>query len=492
MPAPLSRLVAAARGARVVGRDDVAVAVENLAVVDLAYDSRRAGSGTLFFCVPGTRADGHDHAPAAVAAGAAALVVERPLDLEAPQILVPSVRAAMGPIASAFYDHPSRAMTLIGVTGTNGKTTTAFMLESVFRAMGVTPGVVGTVETHIGDLVEPVTRTTPESIDLQRLFARMRDAGVRAAAMEVSSHGLELGRVAATSFACAIFTNLSQDHLDWHGTMESYYRTKAGLFTPAYAERAVINVGDDYGRRLARETTLPIVTFSIAGDADVSVERLKMDAAGSRVTVRARGASLSLRVPLPARYNVANALGVVGAALSLGWPLDRVVAGIEAMPGVPGRLERIDESQGFTVLVDYAHTPDSLEGVLRAAREFTPAGARLICVFGCGGDRDRGKRPLMGRIAVELADRVILTSDNPRGEDPRAIIAEIESGAREAPGGYDVEPDRRAAIERAITEARPGDVVVIAGKGHESGQEFADRTIPFDDRDVAREAIGRG
>lgn len=483
MPSPLSTLAAAAPGARLHG-DDVTVD-------DLSYDSRAAGPGSLFFCVPGGRADGHDHAPAALAAGARALVVERLLDLAAPQILVPSVRAAMGPIAATFFDHPSRAMTLVGVTGTNGKTTTTSILGSVFRALSVTPGVIGTVETRIGDIVEPVTRTTPESIDLQRLLARMRDAGVRGAAMEVSSHGLELGRVAATSFSCAIFTNLTQDHLDWHGTMEAYYRAKASLFTPAYAERAVINIDDAYGRRLASETGLPTTTVSIEGEADVTAERIEMDAGGSTVTARVRGARLEVRLALPARYNVANAMAVLGAAVALGWPLERVSDGIQAVRGVPGRLEPIDEGQGFTVLVDYAHTPDSIENVLRAAREFTPAGARLVCVFGCGGDRDRGKRPLMGAAAVRFADHVIITSDNPRSEDPRAIIAEIETGAREAGSGYEVEPDRAEAIARAISFARPGDVIVIAGKGHESGQEFADRTIPFDDRDVARAALRR-
>lgn len=456
---------------------------------DLAYDSRAVTPGTLFFCVPGGHLDGHAFAGRAVAAGALALVVERELDVAVPQLIVPSVRASMGPLAARFFGDPSRAMTVVGVTGTNGKTTTTFMWESALRAIGSTSGLVGTVETHIGDDVFPVTRTTPEAIDLQRLLARMRDAGVRGVAMEASSEGLLFERVEGTRFACSIFTNLTQDHLNTHGSMDAYFEAKAMLFRPSMSERAVVNVGDPWGARLAREIVIPCITFALDGDADVCAISIDMDQAGSDVVADVQGVRVRVRVPLPARYNVENALGVLAAASALSLPLDRVAQGIGELRGVPGRLERIDAGQDFTVLVDYAHTPDSLEGVLRAARELVPAGARLVVVFGCGGDRDRGKRPLMGHVGVSLADRAIITSDNPRTEDPDSIIEMIAEGARETGRPFDVIADRREAIVEAVRGARAGDVVVIAGKGHESGQQFADRTIPFDDRIVAREAL---
>jgi UDP-N-acetylmuramoyl-L-alanyl-D-glutamate--2,6-diaminopimelate ligase len=415
--------------------------------------------------------------------------VERALDVSVPQVIVPSVRSAMGPMAAAFFEQPSRAMTLVGVTGTNGKTTTTFMFESVFRALGVISGIIGTVETHIGEDILPVTRTTPEAIDLQRLLARMRDRGVGGAAMEASSEGLAFERVEGTFFSCAIFTNLSQDHLNTHGTMDAYFEAKELLFRPAMAARAIVNVDDPYGRRLVARTDLPVTTFAVEGDADVRAHSIDLSRQGSSFTVTVGGSSIPVGVRLPARYNVHNALGVLAASHALGLPLDLVADGIAALRGVPGRLEPVDAGQEFTVLVDYAHTPDSLESVLRAAREVTPAGARLVAVFGCGGDRDRGKRPLMGKVAAELADRAIITSDNPRTEDPLSIIDQIEAGAREAGRPYERIPDRREAIASAIADAGAGDVIVIAGKGHETGQQFADRTIPFDDRIVAREEL---
>ena len=456
---------------------------------DVAYDSRAVTPGALFFCVPGVHVDGHDFAARAIDAGAVAVVVERLLDVDVPQVLVSSVRSVMGPLASAFFGDPSRAFTLIGVTGTNGKTTTTFLLESVFRALGTTPGVIGTVETHIGDTVLPVTRTTPEAIDLQRLLASMRDAHVGAAAMEASSEGLAFERVEGTHFACAIFTNLSQDHLNTHGTMDAYFEAKALLFREEMSERAVVNVDDAYGRELVARTDLPLVTFAIDHEADVRGHSLDLARTGSSFVADIAGRSLPVRVNLPARHNVENALGVLAAARALGLPIGPVAEGIASLRGVPGRMEPIDEGQDFTVLVDYAHTPDSLEGVLRAAREITQPSARLVAVFGCGGDRDKGKRPLMGKVGAALADRAIITSDNPRSEDPIAIIEMIEAGARETGRPFERIPDRREAIGAAVDGAGSGDVIVIAGKGHETGQQFADRTIPFDDRVVAREAL---
>jgi len=472
-------------GARLRGDGGVAVA-------DVAYDSRAVTPGTLFFCVPGEHADGHDYAPRAIDAGAVALVVERLLDVSVPQIVVPSVRALMGPMASTFFGDPSRALTLVGVTGTNGKTTTTFMFESVFRALGMIPGVIGTVETHVGDTVLPVTRTTPEAIDLQRLLATMRDAGVGGATMEASSEGLAFQRVEGTHFACAIFTNLSQDHLNTHGTMDAYFEAKALLFRDEMSERAVVNLDDEYGRALAARTDLPLTTFAIDHEADVRGHSLELARTGSSFIADVGGRSVPMRVNLPARYNVENALGVLAAARALGLPIGPVAEGIASLRGVPGRMEPIEAGQDFTVLVDYAHTPDSLESVLRAAREITQPGARLVVVFGCGGDRDRGKRPHMGKVGTALADRAIITSDNPRTEDPLAIIEQIEAGARETGRPYELIPDRREAIGAAIDGATRGDVIVIAGKGHETGQQFADHTIPFDDRIVAREALQKG
>jgi UDP-N-acetylmuramoyl-L-alanyl-D-glutamate--2,6-diaminopimelate ligase len=459
----------------------------SVTVVDATVDSRAAAAGTLFCCVPGERADGHAFAGDAVARGASALLVERWLDVDAPQIRVPSVRSACGPAASAIFGRPSASMTIVGVTGTNGKTTTTFMLERAFVEAGMATGLIGTVEVRIGTDVLPVVHTTPEAPELQRLLARMRDAGVGAVAMEVSSHGLALDRVAGTRFACGIFTNLTRDHLDFHGSVEAYEEAKARLFGGALAERGVINVDDPAGRRMAAGAAVPVVTFAIDSDADVRAMDVETTAEGSRFTCVVAGRHVAVRVPIAGRYNVANALGSMAAFHALGLPLETAADGIAKLGGVPGRLEAVDVGQPFTVVVDYAHTPDSLENVLRAARDVCEG--RLIAVFGCGGDRDRGKRPLMGKIATALADLSFVTSDNPRSEDPLAIIAEIEAGAQEGGGAYEVEPDRRAAIRAAVIAARPGDLVVIAGKGHETGQKFADRVLPFDDRVVAREEL---
>ena len=456
---------------------------------DATADSRAAAPGSLFFCVPGERTDGHDFASEALAHGASGLVVERWLDLAAPQLRVPSVRKVMGSLSSAVFGHPSRVMTVAGVTGTNGKTTTAFMLERAFAAAGETTGLIGTVEVHIAGDVHPVVHTTPEAPDLQRLLARMRDAGAGAVAMEVSSHGLALRRVDGTRFACAVFTNLTRDHLDFHGSMEEYEAAKAILFRRDLAERGVVNADDEAGRRIIASAGIPITSFGASGDADVRVADVVSTRLGSEFTCVAGPHRIPVRVPIAGGYNVFNALAVLAAFVSLGRPIEQAVEGIAALPGVPGRMEAIDAGQPFTVLVDYAHTPDSLSNVLRASRRISDGA--LIVVFGCGGDRDRGKRPLMGKVAAELADRTVITSDNPRSEDPLAIIGEIEAGAAQSGGAYEIEADRRAAIARAIRSARPGDVVVIAGKGHEKGQTFAGRTVPFDDRTVAREELER-
>jgi UDP-N-acetylmuramoyl-L-alanyl-D-glutamate--2,6-diaminopimelate ligase len=463
-------------------------AASAIEITGLAYDTRAVTAGTLFFCVPGFTRDGHEFAPEAIARGAVALVVERPLNLGVPEIRVPSVRAAMAPAAAAFYGDPTKTLQTIGVTGTNGKTTTAFLVHALLEADRRPTGLLGTVKSVIAGAERPVERTTPEAIDLQRTFREMLDGGDVACAMEVSSHALDLHRADAIHFAVAIFTNLTQDHLDFHGTMEAYFEAKRRLFTNGRARHAVVNADDPYGARLAKETP-DAITFAVENDATYRARDVSTDLTGSRFTVCGPDGITELRSPLPGLFNVYNVLGALAAVRALGVSAEVARAAIETAPSVPGRFEPVDAGQDFAVLVDYAHTPDSLENVLRAARGLVTgtAGARVHVVFGCGGDRDRGKRPLMGEIATRLADRVIVTSDNPRSEDPEAIIEEILVGT-----GPDAEhdADRRAAIHTAIAGARPDDVVVIAGKGHEQGQEFeGGRKIPFDDITVARETL---
>jgi UDP-N-acetylmuramoyl-L-alanyl-D-glutamate--2,6-diaminopimelate ligase len=433
-------------------------------VRDLAYDAQAVDDGTVFFCVRGSRADGHDFAAEAVARGAVALVVERTLDLPVPQLVVADARAAMAPAADAFFGHPTQELEVAGVTGTSGKTTTSFLLFAILAAAGRRPGLLGTVEARVGGERRGVERTTPEAIDLQRLFREMLEAGDRSCAMEASSHASELHRLDCVRFAVLVFTNLSQDHLDFHGDMESYFRAKRRLFVAEPRPPAVVNVGDEWGRRLAEE--LPdAVTFSAADASELA------------------GVDLKLR----GRFNVENALGALHAARVLGIDDDAIRRGLESVRGVPGRFESVDAGQPFHVIVDYAHKPGALENVLRASRELAD-GRRVICVIGAGGDRDRGKRPVMGRLASELADLAIVTSDNPRSEDPEAIAAEVAAGAGKP---VEIVLDRAEAIVRAVELAGPGDVVLIAGRGAEQGQELADRTIPFDDREAAKDALRR-
>jgi UDP-N-acetylmuramoyl-L-alanyl-D-glutamate--2,6-diaminopimelate ligase len=472
----LSELVDALAPADV--RGDASVAVS-----DVVYRSGDVTPGALFFCVPGAHADGHDFAAGAVARGASAMVVERWLEVAVPQVLVPVVRQAMGPAAAAFFGRPSERMVLAGVTGTNGKTTTTYLLESIFRAAGLRPGVIGTTGVRIDGRPMAFDRTTPEAPDLQRLLASMLDQEVGAVAMEVSSHGLDQHRVDGCRYACSIFTNLSQDHLDYHRTMEEYFSAKARLFTAGLSDAGAVNVDTPEGRRLVNLSSVPTLTFGIEPGADLRAEDVEVGPAG----IAFRVGRIHVRSRLRAQFNVSNALGALAAARLLGIDDESVVEGIGRIENIPGRLEPVEAGQPFTVLVDYAHTPDSVENVLRAARKLTAG--RVIVVFGCGGDRDRGKRPLMGEAATRLADLTVVTSDNPRSEVPEAIIEEILPGAHRGGGAFAVEPDRRAAIRSALAEASPGDVVIVAGKGHETGQQFADRTVPFDDRLVAAEEI---
>jgi UDP-N-acetylmuramoyl-L-alanyl-D-glutamate--2,6-diaminopimelate ligase len=421
---------------------------------DLAYDTRAVRPGTLFFCIRGASVDGHDLASDAVAAGAVALVVERRVDVAVPQVVVPDVRAALGPAAVQFFGDPSRDLDVAAITGTNGKTTTAFLLHSILRSAGRRPALLTNIERLVGGVARPTGLNTPESIDLQRLFREMLDAGDRSCVMEATSIASAKGRLAGTRFAVLVFTNLTQDHLDIHGTMEEYYAAKRALFDQA--ERAVVNIGDPWGKRLARELS-HARTFTPDDDLD-------------GIALRLRG-----------RFNRANALGAIWAARELGVDEGAIRAGVESLAGVPGRFESVEAGQPFAVIVDYAHTPDSLANVLEAARGL--GAGRLTVVFGAGGDRDREKRPVMGRVAARLADRAIVTTDNPRSEDPAAIAREVAGGELE------IVLDRRAAIEAALADAVAGDVVVIAGKGADTEMELADRHVPFDDRLVAREVL---
>jgi UDP-N-acetylmuramoyl-L-alanyl-D-glutamate--2,6-diaminopimelate ligase len=483
--------------AEIPGLQGVSATPEPVELTGLAYDSRQVQPGTLFFCVAGYERDGHDFAAIAIAAGAVALVVERPLGLGVPEIQVESTRAAMGPLAARFYGEPTDELRVVGVTGTNGKTTTTHLVRALLEAGGERCGLLGTVESVIAGARRAAIRTTPEAIDLQADFRAMLAGGECCCAMEVSSHALALGRTDAVRFAAAVFTNLTQDHLDFHDTMEGYFQAKRLLFVPAAASvkprAAVVNVDDPYGRRLAAELE-EVVTFAIDADADFRAHDVRVELTGSRFELSTPEGARALSLPLPGRFNVSNALAALAVSHTLGVDLDTLVAALERGVRVPGRVEPVEEGQGFAVLVDYAHTPDSLQNVLSTAHEVAPG--RVICVFGAGGDRDRGKRPLMGEIGARLADVLLVTSDNPRSEDPEAIIAEIMAGVSAVPRpagapAVATEVDRRAAIERAIGLAERGDVLVIAGKGHEQGQELAGGVkVPFDDVTVAREALG--
>jgi UDP-N-acetylmuramoyl-L-alanyl-D-glutamate--2,6-diaminopimelate ligase len=451
-------------------------------ITALAYSSREVTPGALFFCVRGFTSDGHDFAADAVERGAAALVCERPLDLGVPEVIVDDARAAMAPAAARFHGDPTASLRVVGITGTNGKTTTAFLVRHLLEAGGIRTGLLGTVKRVVAGVEEEVERTTPEAIDLQATFRRMADGGDRACAMEVSSHALELGRATGIRFAAKVFTNLTQDHLDFHRTMDAYYAAKRRLFDEPGP--AVVNVDDEYGRRLAEELG-DAITFAIDADADYRARDVSFDVSGSAFAVDTPDGELRLETPLPGLFNVQNVLGAVAVARLLGLEAETVRGALPSFGRVPGRFEPVDEGQNFGVLVDYAHTPDSLANVLRAARQVTKG--RLVVVFGAGGDRDRAKRPLMGAAAREHADRVIVTSDNPRSEDPDSIVDQVIEGA-----GPDAERevDRREAIALAVESAEPGDVVVVAGKGHEQGQEFkGGRKEPFDDVTVVREAL---
>ena len=446
------------------------------------HDSRAVRPGDIYAALPGARAHGADFAEQAVAAGAVAVLTD-PTGAQrvtgVPVLVAEVPRSVLGQVSSWVHGDPSKELTVLGVTGTNGKTTTAFLLEAGLRAAGRRTGLLGTVLTRIGEDEVPSVRTTPEATDLHALFAVMRERGVDAVAMEVSSHALRFGRVDGVRFASSIFTNLSQDHLDFHPTMEDYFAAKASLFDSERSVCGLVDTDDAYGRRLRDSATIPLQTYGENADWQAREVDLRPD--GSSFRLVGPEVDIAASIQLPGAFNVSNAVAALATLIGLGLPAADVVGGVADLSGVPGRMERVDVGQPFAALVDYAHTPDAVETLLAAVREVTPG--RVILVLGCGGDRDRGKRPLMGRAAVDGADVAILTSDNPRSESPLTILAEMAQ-----PGAVH-EPDRRTAITSAVAQARAGDTVVVAGKGHESGQDVAGVVTPFDDRAVLREAL---
>ena len=487
---PLSTLAEWLRGrAEVVGsRGDLATVVTGLTL-----SSRRVLPGDLYAALPGARAHGADFAGAAVAAGAVAVLTdaagaERVAD-GVPVLVVADPRAVLGGLAARVHGDPASSLRLLGVTGTQGKTTTTRLAEGGLEAVGVPAGVIGTVGTRVAGEDVKTDLTTPEAPDLHGLFAMMRERGVEACAMEVSSHALVMGRVDGVVFDVAVFTNLGRDHLDFHADLEDYYRAKASLFTPERARRALVNVDDEHGRRLVGETTIPVRTFSATGaGADWRAVDVELEATGSRFTVvTPEGERVAAGVPLPGDFNVANALAAIAACAEVGYDAGRVAAGIATGPGVPGRLERVEAGQDFVVVVDYAHKPDAVESALRTLRPLTEG--RLVVVIGAGGDRDPGKRPLMGEIAARLADVLVVTDDNPRTEDPAAIRAAVLAGTTGGTAEVVEVGDRRAAIREALSRAAAGDVVLVAGKGHETGQEVDGTVHPFDDREVVRQEL---
>jgi len=463
-----------------------------LEITSLAYDSRRVGRGTLFFAIQGEKADGHQFVGAALDRGAVAIVSERsaPPELSSQWIRVAKIRRALSDAGRTFLGNPDSRLQLVGVTGTNGKTTTAFLMESVFRAAGISAGLFGTIEYRWGGRTLTAGNTTPESLDLLTYLGELARSGGQAAVLEASSHALAQERLWGFPFRAAVFTNLTRDHLDYHHDFDNYFAAKRRLFeglgTPP-PELAVINVSDPWGEKLLEVPNPRRITYGFNGNAQVRPAQFEQSPSGLRATLATPEGKLEVESPLIGRANLANILAVVATSLGLGIAADQVRAGIAQLKAVPGRFERIDEGQPFLVMVDYAHTDDALQNVLRTARELTHD--RLMVLFGCGGDRDRTKRPLMGEAAGKLADFVVLTSDNPRSEDPVAIMNDALVGLQRTGRPYLAEVDREAAIRRALSEAREGDVVVLAGKGHETYQILKDQTVPFDDRELARKVL---
>ena len=494
MQKTIGELAALVPGAEIIGDSSIALA-------GIEHDSRKVRQGVLFACIAGFHADGHDFIPQAKEKGAVAIVTEREIAPPAARgmtvLRVPDLQEALDCMVPFFYDYPARKMRIIGITGTNGKTTTSYMIRAILRRAGYKVGVIGTIQILMEEEPFPIHNTTPDVVELQHILYEMQQRGMDYAVMEVSSHALDQDRVAGIEFDTAVFTNLTQDHLDYHKTMENYKQAKAKLFDlvsmpgEKTGKAAVVNADDEAGRTMLGHAKCRQITYGIyERDASIRATSVQVHAQGASVLLQGGSfGKMPLDLHVTGVFNVYNVMSAVGAALAEGIPADAIRAALEEFVSVPGRFELVNEGQDFSVVVDYAHTPDGLENILKTAREI--AKKRVITVFGCGGDRDRTKRPIMGRIAAELSDVILATSDNPRSEDPEAILAEIEVGVKEALGSKQHEKitDRREAIFRAVEIAEAGDIVVIAGKGHEDYQILKDKTIHFDDKEVAREAI---
>ena len=460
---------------------------EDVEVNELRYNSRKVEKGDVFCCVVGTFADGHKYAAQAVEAGAAALVVERQLDLDVPQVLVENTRIAMAEMAAAYYGNPADEMVMVGITGTNGKTSTSYMLKSIAERMGKKVGLIGTIRNMIGDIIIDTERTTPESVDLQRILRQMKDENVDVVIMEVSSHSLDQKRVHGISYDVGCFTNLTQDHLDYHRTFENYFAAKKLLF--AQCEKAVINLDDSYAADMVAGFDIPVLSVGVREQADVTASEIDITTRGVQFDFNYRNVTSRFNVPIPGLFSVFNAMSAAGIALSLGWTLDSIKYGLEHMVSVSGRLEPLPTGKNeFTVLLDYAHTPDALENLLKTVRGF--ATGRVVTLFGCGGDRDHAKRPIMGEIAGRFSDFAIVTSDNPRSEDPMEIIASVEDGVKKSGCEYVVIENRREAIEYALKNANKNDVIILAGKGHENYQEINGGKQHFDEKEIVAEILG--
>ncbi|MBR5291904.1 MAG: UDP-N-acetylmuramoyl-L-alanyl-D-glutamate--2,6-diaminopimelate ligase [Clostridia bacterium] len=460
---------------------------EDVEVNELRYNSRKVEKGDVFCCVVGTFADGHKYAAQAVEAGAAALVVERQLDLDVPQVLVENTRIAMAEMAAAYYGNPADEMVMVGITGTNGKTSTSYMLKSIAERMGKKVGLIGTIRNMIGDIIIDTERTTPESVDLQRILRQMKDENVDVVIMEVSSHSLDQKRVHGISYDVGCFTNLTQDHLDYHRTFENYFAAKKLLF--AQCEKAVINLDDSYAADMVAGFDIPVLSVGVREQADVTASEIDITTRGVQFDFNYRNVTSRFNVPIPGLFSVFNAMSAAGIALSLGWTLDSIKYGLEHMVSVSGRLEPLPTGKNeFTVLLDYAHTPDALENLLKTVRGF--ATGRVVTLFGCGGDRDHAKRPIMGEIAGRFSDFAIVTSDNPRSEDPMEIIASVEDGVKKSGCEYIVIENRRDAIEYALKNANKNDVIILAGKGHENYQEINGGKQHFDEKEIVAEILG--
>jgi len=470
----------------------------DIEILDLAYDSREVKPGTLFVAIPGLKIDGHKFILDALQRKAVAAIIENSAFRSAqyPWVQVPDSRKALADLSCAFHGDPSRFLNLVGVTGTNGKTTTTNLITAILEEAGHRAGLVGTIQNRIGKEVFPVAHTTPEAPDLQKLFKLFLAKGAEYGVIEVSSHALELQRVRNTEFDIAVFTNLTQEHLDFHRDMESYLLAKGKLFSSlgynAHKKRrkfAILNADDPYTQYLAEMTRVPIITYGIENDADVKAEKVQVTSAGVEYFLRYTNQQLAVKLKLTGLFNVYNSLAAIAVGLVEGIPIEGIIATLEKIAGIPGRFESVNGGHEYTVIVDYSHTPDSLENCLKTAKEL--ARGRIITVFGCGGDRDRTKRPLMGEVAGRLSDLCIVTSDNPRSEEPAAIIAEIVPGLERGAHGtpFLQIADRRKAIFRAVQEAKPEDIIIIAGKGHEDYQLIGTQVFPFDDKKVAKEAL---